>query len=133
VKTANGRFWFQRVGVFGPVAMGPYQNDPGPEARTAGILARVASVSPDLFTAADENQDQAVTVDELCAVIFENINMLQPANRNNNPIQVAGKTVAVHIAGCGPLTPFYQIAMSSPTRSVRLTCTTLVQAIGCSR
>jgi len=71
-------------------------------------LLVLASVSPDLFTAADENAGPGVTVDELCAVIFENINMLQPANRNNNPIQVAGKTVAVHIAGCGPITPFYQ-------------------------
>ena len=85
-EVSNGRFWFNRIGVYGPVALGVYANDPGPEARTAGILSRVASNAPQLFAARDGNGDHVIAFDELCVVLFENIDNLQPANRNNNPV-----------------------------------------------
>ncbi|MCQ6563979.1 hypothetical protein [Paenibacillus mendelii] len=115
-ENSNGRFWFDRVGIIGPIQLGVYSgaNDPGPEARSAGILSRVAALAPEMFINADKNQDQHVGFDELCVVLFENITNAQPANRINNPIHVSGDswsgTVQVHVAGAGPLTPFYQIA-----------------------
>lgn len=119
-EVSNGRFWFNRVDVY-PVALGVYANDPGPEARTAGILSRVAANAPQLFATHDANGDRVIAFDELCVVLFENIDNLQPANRNNNPVSFSVRlnlpvpvsvteTIRVHIAGAGPLTPFYQIA-----------------------
>jgi M6 family metalloprotease-like protein len=117
-ENSYGRFWFDRVAVVGPVDLGVYANDPGPEARTAGILSKVALTAPQLFAAADADLDRLVEVDELCVVLFENIVGLQPANRDNNPVGIRLQlgpitwdgTVRVHIAGSGALTPFYQTA-----------------------
>ena len=120
-EVSNGRFWFDQVGVYGPVALGVYANDPGPEARTAGILSRVAAEAPQLFAARDANGDRIIAFDELCVLLFENVDNLQPANRDNNPVTFSvslplpvpasiTETIRVHIAGTGPLTPFYQIA-----------------------
>lgn len=119
-EVSNGRFWFNGVAVYGPVHLGEYANDPGPEARSAGILARVAAEAPELFAAQDANGNRVISFDELCVVLFENIDNLQPANRDNNPVTFSVRlpffpitvteTIRVHIAGAGPLTPFYQIA-----------------------
>jgi hypothetical protein len=117
-ENSNGRFRFDRVAVVGPVALGVYANDPGPEERTAGILRRVAEFAPQLFVGADVDSDRLVEFDELTVLLFENITGLQPANRDNNPFSISldlgivtwRVTVRVHIAGAGPLTPFYQIA-----------------------
>jgi hypothetical protein len=116
-ENSNGRFWFDRVAVM-PLQLGVYANDPGPEARSAGILNRVAEQAPELFFTADSNLDHQVAFDELCVVLFENITGALPANRDNDPIHFTihrfpvawDETVRVHVAGAGPLTPFYQIA-----------------------
>jgi hypothetical protein len=50
--------------------------------------------------------------------VVENIRALYPANRDNYPVQVRvqvgplslTKTITLHVAFAGPLTPFYQIA-----------------------
>ncbi|MDQ1532094.1 MAG: hypothetical protein QOE37_2211, partial [Microbacteriaceae bacterium] len=107
---SNGRFWFDPVKVVGPIQLGVYENDPGPEARSAGILARVATQVPEFFVDADSNRDHVVAFDELCVLLFENITGAFPANRDNNPVHFGDETIRVHVAGAGPLTPFYQIA-----------------------
>lgn len=119
-ENSNGRFWFDRIAVVGPVPLGEYANDPGPEARSAGILHRVAVQDPSLFADTDANRDHQVAFDELCVVLIENITGALPANRDNNPFHFTvpvpvlmaeqAMTVRVHVAGAGPLTPFYQIA-----------------------
>jgi hypothetical protein len=117
-ENSHGRFRFDRVAVVGPIDLGVYANDPGPEERTARILRRVAEQHAALFVAADADVDQLVEFDELCVLLFENIPGLLPANRDNNPVairlQIGPVTwdghVRIHIAGAGPLTPFYQIA-----------------------
>jgi M6 family metalloprotease-like protein len=112
-ENSNGRFSFDRVAVV-PIQLGIYANDPGPEARSAGILSRVAALEPERFINTDVNHDQRVAFDELCVVLFENITGALPANRNNNPFQLNttswNGTIRVHVAGAGPITPFYQIA-----------------------
>ncbi|MFG2053248.1 tachylectin-related carbohydrate-binding protein [Micromonospora sp. NPDC048930] len=117
-ENSNGRFWFDRVAVVGPIPLGEYANDPGPEARSAGILKRVAEVAPESFTAFDADQDGTIAFHELCVVLVENITGALPANRDNSPFTFtyqspqgpAQLTVSVHVAGAGPLTPFFQIA-----------------------
>jgi M6 family metalloprotease-like protein len=121
-EVSSGRFWFNEIRIYGPVALGTYSGatDPGPEVRTAGILSRVAAAAPQLFVAQDANSDRTIAFDELCVVLFENIDNLQPANRDNNPVTFSvhlpglpisiDETIRVHIAGAGPVTPFYQIA-----------------------
>ncbi|MBD5797526.1 hypothetical protein BHU24_17275 [Bacillus pseudomycoides] len=115
-ENSNGRFWFDSVEVVEPIQLGVYSgaDDPGPEARSAGILKRVAALRPELFINADTNQDQHVGFDELCVLLFENISPLWPANRDNNSFSITSDswngTVRVHVAGAGPVTPFYQIA-----------------------
>jgi M6 family metalloprotease-like protein len=120
-ENSNGRFSFDKAAVV-PIGLGVYANDPGPEARSAGILNRVATEVPEVFVNADVDQDQRVGFDELCVVLFENITGAWPANRDNNPVQLNitfdrgptpiswNGTIRVHVAGAGPLTPFYQIA-----------------------
>lgn len=114
-EVSLGRFTFKRLGVVGPIALGVYANDPGPEARMAGILDRVATQSPQVFEGLDTDGDRHVGPAELCVVMVENVTGLQPANRDNNPVtltlSIGGtKTIRVHVAGVGALTPFYQIA-----------------------
>lgn len=116
-ENSNGRFWFDSVGVVGPLQMG-LLNDPGPEARTARILSEVAGMLPGLFVHVDADGDHLVEYDELCVLLFENIDNLQPANRDNNPVSIEFQvgpitltwSARLHFAGAGPLTPFYQIA-----------------------
>ncbi len=120
-ENSHGKFWFDPIAVFGPIAMDKY--DPAlcgnPEFRLQMILDRL----PDqLFDRLDVNQNNAISSDELCVVAFENLEDLQPANRVNNPVDVrifspmsfplmfVDKVVAVRVAGAGPKTPFFQIA-----------------------
>jgi hypothetical protein len=54
----------------------------------------------------------------MVVLVMENIRALYPANRDNYPVQVRvqvgplslTKTITLHVAFAGPLTPFYQIA-----------------------
>ena len=87
-ENSGGRFWFDRLGVIGPFPLGVYENDPGPEERSARILSRVAAMQPDLFVSTDTDGNHIVGFEELCVLLFENIDQLQPANRDNNPIAV---------------------------------------------
>lgn len=111
------RFWLERAGLIGPVPMGTL-NDPGPEARSQAILNRAATVNPRIFFDADLDSDDVVSSSEMLVLIVENIAALQPANRDNLPLVVrrqigpfaSHKTVTLHVAFAGPLTPFYQIA-----------------------
>jgi len=116
-ENSNGRFQFTRAGsgVVGPLSMNDfYATDPGPEQRSADILARAADLALVRFSAFDANRDGAVGSDELVVLIVENIPMLMPANRISNSIVVSdsgGKTtLRVAVAFAGPATPFYQIA-----------------------
>jgi Tachylectin len=112
-----GRFLLSRAGVVGPLSMGPLI-DPGPEARSQRILARVAALDPRMFFDADEDGNAVITPSEFLVVVVENVRGLQPANRDNLPVDVridlgiahVTKTVRLHVAFAGPLTPFYQIA-----------------------
>ncbi len=116
-ECSGNRFWFERAGLFGPLAMGAL-NDPGPEARSQRILAQVAEINPRIFFDADLDSDDVVSSSEMVVLIVENIAALQPANRDNLPLQLQRqigpialhKTVTLHVAFAGPLTPFYQIA-----------------------
>jgi M6 family metalloprotease-like protein len=111
------RFWLERAGLVGPVAMGVL-NDPGPELRSKRILDKVAELNPRVFLDSDLDGDQFVSSSELLVLIVENIAALQPANRDNSPVQVRRQigplsfpvTVTLHVSFAGPLTPFYQIA-----------------------
>ena len=111
------RFWFERAGLVGPVAMGVF-DDPGPELRSKRILGKVAELNPRVFLDSDLNADNFVSSSELLVLIVENIAALQPANRINSPVQVRRQigpasfplTVTLHVAFAGPFTPFYQIA-----------------------
>jgi hypothetical protein len=117
-ENSNGRFWFDPVDVVGPIDLGEFTTDPGPQARSAGILKRVAEARPELFANHDADQDRTVAFNELCVVLIENITGALPANRDNDPFRFsfdfphgpAEVTVRIHVAGAGPLTPFFQIA-----------------------
>lgn len=118
-ENSNHRFRFDRLGVVGPLAMGEWNPDLGgkPEIRWRSILDQVPQ---ETFDGLDVNHDGGITADELCVVIFENYhvpgNPAQPANRDNyavtkkvgNPPR--STVLVVHIAGAGPVTPFYQVA-----------------------
>ncbi|MBU9762538.1 hypothetical protein FR943_01555 [Mycobacterium sp. TNTM28] len=118
-ENSDRRFRFEDIGVVGPLAMGEWVPGLGdkPEIRWRTILDLVPQ---ETFAGLDVNNDDEITAEELCVVIFENYhvpgNPAQPANRDNyavlkmigNPPQPTELTV--HVAGAGPLTPFYQIA-----------------------
>jgi M6 family metalloprotease-like protein len=114
-----GRFWLTRADMVGPVSMGPL-DDPGPEARSQRILARVAAFEPRMFFDADTDGNSVITPSEFLVLVVENAKALQPANRDNLavvaridvafPPLVLTKTISLHVAFAGPLTPFYQIA-----------------------
>jgi M6 family metalloprotease-like protein len=112
-----GRFWLTRVDMAGPISMGPLV-DPGPEARSQRILARIAEFEPKIFFDADEDGNAIVTPSEFLVLVVENFRALQPANRDNLAVEVrinvgiaqVTKTIRLHVAFAGPLTPFYQIA-----------------------
>ena len=108
-----GRFWFTRADLVGPISMGPL-NDPGPQARAQQILARVAAFEPRIFFDADEDGNSIITPSEFVVLVVENVKAEQPANRNNLPVQarveIQTKTISLHVAFAGPLSPFYQIA-----------------------
>ena len=116
-QCSGSRFWLERAGLLGPIAMGAL-NDPGPEARSQRILEQAALLNPRIFFDADLDSDDIVTSSEMLVLIVENIAALQPANRDNLPLQLKwqigpialNKTVTLHVAFAGPLTPFYQIA-----------------------
>lgn len=118
-ENSNHRFRFDGLGVVGPLALGKWTPDLGdkPEIRWRTILGLVPQ---ETLGGLDVNHDAGIAADELCVVIFENYHVpgspAQPANRDNYAVT---KTVGippqptvliVHIAGAGPLTPFYQIA-----------------------
>jgi hypothetical protein len=101
-ENSNGRFWFDRVAVVGPIDLGVYANDPGPEARSAGILAQVAALAPQHFVLADSDFDRLVEFDELCVLLFENVTGLLPANRDNTNIPAIYPTrQAAYLTGAG--------------------------------
>jgi hypothetical protein len=114
-----GRFWLARADMVGPIAMGTL-SDPGPEARAQRIISRVASFDPRMFFDADEDGNSVITPSEFIVLVVENFKALQPANRDNLPVQVrvdlpllplaVTRTISLHVAFAGPLTPFYQIA-----------------------
>ncbi|MDV3125845.1 hypothetical protein M1247_13030 [Mycobacterium sp. 21AC1] len=118
-ENSNHRFRFDGIGVVGPLAMGEWVPGLGdkPETRWRTILEQVPQGT---FVGLDVNHDKEITAEELCVVIFENYHIAgypaQPANRDNyaalkmigNPPQPT--VLTVHVAGAGPLTPFYQIA-----------------------
>ena len=114
-----GRFWLTRADMVGPISMGPL-NDPGPEARSQRILARVAAFEPRIFFDADADGNSVITPSEFLVLVVENVKALQPANRDNLavvaridvgfPPLALTKTISLHVAFAGPLTPFYQIA-----------------------
>ena len=118
-ENSNQRFRFSGIGVVGPLAMGQWNADLGakPETRWRTILDLVPQGT---FDGLDVDRDGGITSEELCVVIFENYHVpgqpAQPANRDNyavikmlgNPPQPT--VLTVHVAGAGPLTPFYQIA-----------------------
>ena len=118
-ENSNHRFRFDKLGVVGPLAMGQWNPNLGdkPEIRWRTILDLVPQ---ETFDGLDLNHDAGITVDELCVVIFENYhvpgNPAQPANRKNYAVtKMIGhppelKVLIVHVAGAGPVTPFYQIA-----------------------
>lgn len=118
-ENSHGRFWFNRVGVIGPISMDDAVANLGPEERSARILEQVTQIAPLAFIGADVDRDNLVEFEELCVSLFENIPNYQPGNRNNIQFQFdadigfglrwTGK-VQVHVAGSGLLTPFYQIA-----------------------
>jgi M6 family metalloprotease-like protein len=93
---------------------GFYEVDPGPEQRSADILARAAALGGMRFSDLDADHDGSVGSDELVVVIVENIVPLLPANRISAPIVVSDPggttTVSVAVAFAGPSTPFFQIA-----------------------
>jgi M6 family metalloprotease-like protein len=114
-----GRFWLTRADMAGPISMGPLI-DPGPQVRAQRILARVADFEPRIFFEADEDGNSIITPSEFLVLVVENFRALQPANRDNLPVAVrmdvdivhlaVTKTIRLHVAFAGPLTPFYQIA-----------------------
>lgn len=118
-ENSNHRFKFDEIGVVGPLSMGQWNPDLGdkPEIRWRTILDLVPQ---GIFDGLDVNHDGGITAAELCVVIFENYhipgNPAQPANRDNSAvIKVVGNppqptVITVHVAGAGPLTPFFQIA-----------------------
>jgi M6 family metalloprotease-like protein len=125
-ENSHGRFNWVPVGqgVVGPISMGALADLPGdPGSRTSLILQRVSTLGLVQLTPHDLNHDGAVSFDELCVLVVENIAGAWPANRACNAftateqIDLPGpfdvtltKTVQVSVAGVGPLTPFYQIA-----------------------
>jgi M6 family metalloprotease-like protein len=128
-ENSNGRFSGFSIPltrrVVGPIRLGHFYNtDPGPEARSAAILDRVAREDPGVFADAEFDFDDHVDTHELCVLLVENIPGAMPDIAFNNPvsfyynvnaIQPSTKswnpgTVRVWLAGVGLLTPFYQIA-----------------------
>jgi hypothetical protein len=117
-EASLGRFWFTRAGLAGPFSMGPLVDPGHPELRAHRILARLGAESPQILFDADEDGNHLVSSGELVVLIVENIRDLQPANRDNLPLDIrmtvgpvtVHKTVQLHVAFAGPLTPFYQIA-----------------------
>ena len=113
-ECSANRFWIERTAVVGPIRMGPLTNGGNPQERARQIITKAGEVNPRIFTDSDLNGDGTVASSEMLLLIIENFKPLQPANRDNTPLQVtwqgAAKTVNLHVAFDGPLTPFYQIA-----------------------
>ncbi|MGV0811025.1 hypothetical protein ABQF34_03640 [Mycolicibacterium boenickei] len=114
-----GRFELVPGARLGPMQMGDFAPDPGPEKRFQRIIKKaIAEENMALFWFSDDDGDNRITSSEAVVLIFENIKGAQPANRGNDPVQftmdlpsgTVTRTVHVSVAGAGPLTPFYQIA-----------------------
>jgi Tachylectin len=117
-ENSNERFWLEDAGVIGPLEMGALGADPGPETRLTKIMERVAKVSPRSLIDVDANGSGDVSRVELAVVVIESFLGAQPATRQHHQVWAqigsgsSSVAVAVNtwIAGCGPLTPFFQIA-----------------------
>jgi hypothetical protein len=117
-ENSYGRFWFDSVGLVGPLNMGALGPDPGPVARCTAIMQSVAQTSPGSFFASDTDADHVVAQNEMSVVLVENFPGAQPDISGHNPVQATiqvgpitvALTVNVILAGVGPYTPFYQIA-----------------------
>jgi M6 family metalloprotease-like protein len=117
-ENSYGRFWFDSVGLVGPLNMGALGPDPGPVARCTAIMQSVALTSPESFFASDTDADHVVAQNEMSVVLVENFPGAQPDISGHNPVQATiqvgpitvALTVNVILAGVGPYTPFCQIA-----------------------
>ncbi len=117
-ENSYGRFWFDSVGVVGPLEMGALGADPGPFARCTAIMQKVAEVSPASFFGIDEDADHVVAQNEMSVLLVESFPEAWPGNSSHSPVQVSvnvgsvtvSMTVSTRLAGGGPFTPFYQLA-----------------------
>lgn len=117
-ENSYGRFWFDSVGLIGPLSMGALGADPGPTARCTAVIEKLVDISPGTFLVTDADTNQIVARNELSIVLVENFPDAFPDISGHTPVtadlQVGPVTVSVTVnvilAGVGPRTPFYQIA-----------------------
>ena len=117
-EMSNGRFWFEEVGVIGPLDMGELGADPGPEVRCTAIMQKVAQLSPLSFFEADGDGDGTVGRADLSVVLVESFPNAFPGSSRHKQVEAqinkgsATATVKVNtmIGGGGPQTPFFQLA-----------------------
>src|SRR5262249_28328567 len=100
------RFWLEQAALIGPIPMGAL-TDSGPELRSRNILDRVEQINSRILFDADLDSDDIISSNEMLVLIFENIAKLQPANRDNLPLQIRRqiapllelkKTITLHVA-----------------------------------
>ncbi|CCK25529.1 hypothetical protein BN159_1150 [Streptomyces davaonensis JCM 4913] len=115
-ECSNGRFWFTRAGVLGPVPMGAFGN-PDELTHVQKVAERIAGRFPYVLFGMDVDASSVVTADELVVLVVENHRYRWPANRSTQsvpftvrvfPVSVT-KTMELSLAFAGALTPFYQI------------------------
>ena len=93
------------------VLLAQYQASLKQDSQWTAQLEQAALLNPRIFFDADLDSDDIVTSSEMLVLIVENIAALQPANRDNLPLQLKwqigpialNKTVTLHVAFAGPL------------------------------
>ena len=113
-ENSHGRFWFDPVGVIGPLDM--ELTDPEQVPRCTAIMEKVAEVSPQSLVSSDADSSHFVGQNEMSVLLVENFFSAKPDTSGHNQVVAnvgTGSTavsviVSTVIAGGGPLTPFYQ-------------------------
>lgn len=107
--------------------MGSLGADSSPFARATAIMKRVAKTSPGAFVLADEDAGRVVVQNEMSVLVVENFPAAMPDISDHAPVEVElgiglitlSLQVNLVVAGVGPFTPFYQIALWTPGTSSR--------------